>query len=487
MRFLRRGERTERHLAASTPSERRGTEPDAASQSVQERGDAVHELVTLTRLDTLYADLYLHRARSLLAPVMNEERYRAVLSAGAQTSELTDRLQRAIEQDAWEDVRALSARLSAIRRAAADQESLLGAAREVYEFAGELVDPFSPGLSAIAGVAGQKLPALRDQAVQGLRRLQDLDPEWNDLYGTRRDAFAALQLGEARPDAPERPVRERAEQALRAGDYDLLEKLASQFGSKTDAAPGASESLRFPTAVRPLTCTFSAEALASAARLGLVPVHVASARHRVAGLDPLLWRPARDEEESAAQGPLRIPTHVAPDAPEALRERLQLYLDRPFVNCGGARDLPSLDEEDLLVETFDEAPSGVPPANPALLEALGLRRRGGVSRTAIDRALGLRGNEVVRELGLDPREFRLVCIPQDLHVRIGETRSWGTQQIWTHLDGWMVLPNRNFLALAGGDVRFGGIYDLVGVGRDYDPERLIARFAVVLRRRMAAW
>jgi hypothetical protein len=51
----------------------------------------------------------------------------------------------------------------------------------------------------------------------------------------------------------------------------------------------------------------------------------------------------------------------------------------------------------------------------------------------------------------------------------------------------MVLRNRKFLALAGGDVRFGGIYDLVGVGRDYDPERLIARFAIVLRRRMTAW
>jgi hypothetical protein len=42
-------------------------------------------------------------------------------------------------------------------------------------------------------------------------------------------------------------------------------------------------------------------------------------------------------------------------------------------------------------------------------------------------------------------------------------------------------------ALAGGDVRYGGLYDLLGVGSDYDSERLIARFAVVHRERMVAW
>jgi hypothetical protein len=40
---------------------------------------------------------------------------------------------------------------------------------------------------------------------------------------------------------------------------------------------------------------------------------------------------------------------------------------------------------------------------------------------------------------------------------------------------------------AGGDVRFGGLYDLLGVGREYDSDRLVARFAVVHRERMVAW
>ena len=40
---------------------------------------------------------------------------------------------------------------------------------------------------------------------------------------------------------------------------------------------------------------------------------------------------------------------------------------------------------------------------------------------------------------------------------------------------------------AGGDARFGGLYDFLGVGRDYDSDRLVVRFAVVHRERMLAW
>jgi hypothetical protein len=42
-------------------------------------------------------------------------------------------------------------------------------------------------------------------------------------------------------------------------------------------------------------------------------------------------------------------------------------------------------------------------------------------------------------------------------------------------------------ALAGGNVQFGGLYDLLGLSRDYDSDRLFARFAVVRRERMVAW
>jgi hypothetical protein len=50
----------------------------------------------------------------------------------------------------------------------------------------------------------------------------------------------------------------------------------------------------------------------------------------------------------------------------------------------------------------------------------------------------------------------------------------------------MILRSGRLRALAGGDVRFGGIYDLVSIGRDYEAERVVVRFAVVQRKRMEA-
>jgi len=49
------------------------------------------------------------------------------------------------------------------------------------------------------------------------------------------------------------------------------------------------------------------------------------------------------------------------------------------------------------------------------------------------------------------------------------------------------MADGRLLALAGGDVRFGGLYDLLGLSRDYDSDRVVARFAVVRRERMVAW
>jgi len=177
---------------------------------------------------------------------------------------------------------------------------------------------------------------------------------------------------------------------------------------------------------------------------------------------------------------------LAADTPEALKGRIELSALHPFVNSAGVRLLSKLVAEDLLVEDFADPAEGGEAPSSALLEALGLPRRHGLSRLQLEKTLQLRGSTVVRdELGLDPFRFRLVCIPSDVHLRLGLRRGWGNQKIWTHFDGYMVRADRQLLALAGGDVRFGGVYDMVGVGRNYDSEKIIARFAVVQRRRMA--
>ena len=46
---------------------------------------------------------------------------------------------------------------------------------------------------------------------------------------------------------------------------------------------------------------------------------------------------------------------------------------------------------------------------------------------------------------------------------------------------WEALIGKPFYA------RFGGLFNLIGISRDYDSDRVISRFAVVRRERMVAW
>jgi hypothetical protein len=170
-----------------------------------------------------------------------------------------------------------------------------------------------------------------------------------------------------------------------------------------------------------------------------------------------------------------------------MKERIRMFMIHPFISSGGSRYLPNLAAEDFLAEDFpDPQPGQEPPVTP-LLEALGLPRRTRLSRLAIEQALTAQGVTIIEKLGLSSTDFRLVCIPPDLHLRVGEERGWGQQPIWTHFDGYMLQRDGHRMALAGGDVRFGGIFDMVSVGMSYESERVFARFAVVQRKRMAAW
>jgi hypothetical protein len=75
----------------------------------------------------------------------------------------------------------------------------------------------------------------------------------------------------------------------------------------------------------------------------------------------------------------------------------------------------------------------------------------------------------------------------DVHIRLGEAEKWGQQPLWTHFDGYLIMTNGRLRALAGGDGRYGGLNHLLGIGRDYDSDLVMARFAVVRRERMIAW
>ena len=139
--------------------------------------------------------------------------------------------------------------------------------------------------------------------------------------------------------------------------------------------------------------------------------------------------------------------------------------------------------ENLLVEAFAEDD---PLANRELLKALGLQQRRGLSRLTIEHAIGTQGAKVCSQLGLDPAEFTLVCIPFDVYMRLAADYGWGREHLWTHFDGYQVTPQFRLRALVGGDARYGGPVDLCSVERDYDTDRLTVRFAIVRRQRFVS-
>ena len=161
------------------------------------------------------------------------------------------------------------------------------------------------------------------------------------------------------------------------------------------------------------------------------------------------------------------------------------FIQQIFINSGGARYLPRISAETALVEDFPE--NDTADASSKLLSALRLPHRRGLARAEIENALMRFGAQIIAdELNLDPIEFRLVCIPYDLYMRLGRARGWGQWHHWTHFDGYAVVQGNRLRALVGGDGRFGGVIDLVSISRTDARDNVYARFAVVRRARMVA-
>jgi hypothetical protein len=175
-----------------------------------------------------------------------------------------------------------------------------------------------------------------------------------------------------------------------------------------------------------------------------------------------------------------LPAELDTEEPRVLAGQ---FIQQIFINSGGTRYLPPLSAEAVLLEDFAENEAADAPSK--LLGALRLAKRSGRSRAEIESALMRFGAEILENnLGLDPVEFRLVCIPYDLYARFARERGFGKWPHWTHFDGYQVMGGNRLRALAGGDGRFGGPYDLVSISPTDAREGVYARFAVVRRARM---
>ena len=455
-------------------------------------------LIDAGNIDTVYRDVYLDRARGVLTPMLSREEFHRLEQGRAALAELPLTIARALDSANWSLVKELSERAHTLKQTIDDKAALVQTARSVYNVRDVRLDPFSPGLEPFTRIPRRELPALRKRTLELLETLERADVAWNDFYAARRRAFEARpQTGaELETDATSSAAGavESARQALNAGDMKRLAALADALTAvDTPSASVVSHAADVGTAriddetrheLQPVA--YSSETLARARQLGLTSRHL-EARMELASLRRYAWTPSSDEHGHGAAAQVPLPS----GSPDGLRENLAMFAIHPLVNCGGARYLPSLAAEDVLIEDFPDPGDGETPAASELVKSLGLPGRRGLPRIAIEQALLMHGARVLEtELGLDPRVFRLVCIPPDVYVRVGEAEGWGRRPFWTHFDGYLirtVMGQVRLQALAGGDVRYGGLYELLAVGRDYDSDRLLARFAVVQRARMVAW
>jgi hypothetical protein len=457
-------------------------------------------LIDAGTIDTVYRDVYLQRARTLLAPALSLEEFHRIEQQRVALAELPATIAHALERANWPLVKELSHRAQQLKHTIDDKGALLHVARGVYDVRDIRLDPFSPGLQSITRITARELSTLRSRALERLGTLERTDVAWSDFYAARRRAFEArpqtaldMLQADAATSLPTDAL-EDARRALKAGDMKRLAALADALGAAE--TPGGSSSSQAENVgsggatgepgeeLQPVA--HSSETLARARHLGLASRHL-EPRTELASLRRYAWTPFSAERGTTTPDRLKLP----PGTPDELREGLAIFLIHPLVNSGGARYLPSLVAEDVLVEDFPDPVDGHTPPASELVKSLGLPGRRGLSRSIIEQALLMHGSRILDdELGLDPHVFRLVCIPPDVYVRLGEAEGWGRRPLWTHFDGYLIRTVEGQIrlqALAGGDVRYGGVYDLLGVGRDNDSDHLVARFAVVQRARMVAW
>jgi hypothetical protein len=462
--------------------------------------------------DTVYRDLYLQRATERLASLLSPAEYKQLSGQKATIENLLAQTRSAIDMQDWTRVQELTARAQGFRRLFEEKQRELALAKDIYEATDVAIDPFSPGFSALFESQGKKVAGLRDELLSTFASLTQADPAWSDLYAQRRTYFTNVSLAAethtqqvAGDNASD--LQQQMKQAAERGDLALVNRLAGEMRKSSTAgkseqspsAPPRAQTLRRSAASESLAKPFPPTATERAGALGLAAIELKpelpAVRQAVREfIDWYAWHPAFPVSELAKEGSI----HLRPLLKEALKEipeakeltdpiveAMAQFSINPYVNGGGGRYFPLVaDSEWVLVEDFPEQEEA--PSSP-LLSALGFSQRRGLSRKEIETALRQHGGQVLQDrLGLDSREFRLVCIPFDVYLRVGRDRGWGQREQWTHFDGYQVMHGGRLRALVGGDVRYGGLLDLVSISPDDQRESVVTRFAIVRRERFMA-
>ena len=249
---------------------RQGSSTDSASGP-----EVVVRLLEVGSADPLYRDLYLQRARSLLAPLLSDAEYHRLKQDRTRIDDLLRQGRSLVERQDWGRLRDLAGRIRALRTPVDEKRALLELAARVYGNGEVPLDPFSLGVQIGAARSLHELVKLRDRVAAHLSALERDDSVRRAFYADRRAYFQALGLP---TDLPARAAvgldRSRVEQealkALERGDVERLEDLVD--GILTPPQLPRASPTNASTAVAPeLVLPLSEVTLRGTQRLGLVP------------------------------------------------------------------------------------------------------------------------------------------------------------------------------------------------------------------------
>ena len=457
----------------------------------------VGNLIEISKLDTLFRDLYIHRARALLTTFFSVGSYLQLKENKAEIPWVEKQLRASVERNDWNRCTELTERLRELRKKT-DAGSLFAKAGEaVYERGSDVsIDQFSSGLNVFVGATNESLVGSRAEAINILHALERSDPEKKEFYARRVSDFNRLTIStvatvkqEERVDAGQ--LQQIALSALDAGDLSKFDQMLASLTKQ----PQTKQKKQDEVDVKPadvaelgddLLYKFTEHTLSAARELGLAPARTQS-RRQFAYLMPHGWQPSFRQDEIRKWSKEKLSKFTYPaDTTDGRREAIEFFLLNPFITSAGTRYRVCLVAEDLLLEDFPE-PDSKEETPSKLLNMLKLSSRWGVTRTEIENALLEHGLKVLEELQLDPQLFRLVTVPADIYTHLGPERGWGQKEMWTHFDGYRLLEGGKLQALAGGDKRFGGTHDVVSFSNDYASGKIFTRFAVVQRKRLMDW
>lgn len=457
----------------------------------------VGQLIEISKLDTLFRDLYIHRARALLTTFFSVGSYLQLKENRAEIPFVEKQLRTAVERNDWTRCSALTERLRELKKKSDAGSHFAKVAEIVYERASDVsIDPFSSGLNVFVGATNEGLLGNRAEAINLLHALERTDPEKREFYASRVADFNRLTIStvatlkqEERVDAGQ--LQQVALSALDAGDLSKFDQMLASLARQPQKQQKKQDEVDLkPAEVAELgddlLYTFTEQTLATARELGLAPTRTQS-RRQFAYLMPHGWQPSFRQDEIRKWSKEKLSKLTYPsDTTNGAREAIEFFLLNPFITSAGTRYSVCLVAEDLLLEDCPE-PEPKEEIPSKLLNMLKLTSRWGITRKEIEDALIEDGLKVVQELQLDPKQFRLVAIPADIYTHLGPQRGWGQKEMWTHFDGYRLLEGGKLQALAGGDKRFGGTHDIVSFGNDYANGKIFTRFAVVQRKRMMDW